>query len=128
MAHILVVDDEESHRKLVMKMLSPAGHTVTGAENGVAALSAMEHGLPDIIVTDILMPQKGGLALIKEIRRKNPSQKIIAISGGGETGKLNFLSTARTFRGVRTLEKPFSRSDISMLVGEMLSCIFDNEC
>lgn len=128
MAHILVVDDEDSHRKLVMKMLVSAGHTVTEAEHGEAALAAMQQGLPDVIVTDILMPNKGGLALIRDIRTRYPRQKIIAISGGGEHGKLSFLSTARSFTGVRTLQKPFSKSDLSLLVGEMLSASYDHEC
>ncbi|RMG84102.1 MAG: response regulator [Candidatus Dadabacteria bacterium] len=120
MAKILVVDDEEHVRDVVRQMLEQAGHEVREAADGVEALDQVGAWQPDLVLTDILMPNKGGLVLIKELRERDPRLPIVATSGGGRTGKLNFLSTARTFKGVVTLKKPFSRRELLAAVGEAL--------
>lgn len=121
MARILVIDDEEPVRAMLREMLQRAGHEVTEAADGDAGLSAFRSQPPDLVITDILMPAKGGLVTIKEIRSLDPAARIIAISGGGKTGKLSFLSTARTFPGVKTLRKPFRRAELLGLVEEVLA-------
>jgi hypothetical protein len=60
------------------------------------------------------------LVAIKEIRQLDPNARIVAISGGGRTGRMNFLSTARTFPGVRTLAKPFSLNDLLSQIEDVL--------
>jgi hypothetical protein len=57
---------------------------------------------------------------ISELRQEYPDTRVIAISGGGRNGKLNFLSTAKTFSGVRTLRKPFRRIELLQTVEELL--------
>ena len=121
MAKILVVDDEAPVRDVMRQMLEHAGHQVKEAADGDEALSLWRLWRPDLTVTDILMPNKGGLVLIKEIREVSPRARIIATSGGGRTGRLNFLSTARTFPGVRTIKKPFTRKDLLGLVADVLA-------
>ena len=121
MAKILVVDDEAPVRDVMRQMLEHAGHEVKEAAEGEEALRLWRLWRPDLTVTDILMPNKGGLVLIKEIREVSPKARIIATSGGGRTGRLNFLSTARTFPGVRTIKKPFTRMDLLRLVDEVLA-------
>jgi len=120
MARILVVDDEEDMRSMLTQMLERVGHTVVTANNGEEAIEAFAAQPPDLLLIDILMPKKGGLVAISEIRKKNPEAPILAMSGGGRDGKLNFLSTAQTFPGVRTVRKPFRRQQLLALVGEML--------
>jgi len=120
-AHILVIDDEESVRTMIREMLSRDGHTVTEADDGDAGLEAFRRQPADLVITDILMPNKGGLVAIKELRASRPTAKIIAISGGGRTGRMNFLSTARTFPGVLTLQKPFRKSELLKLVDQALA-------
>lgn len=120
MARILVIDDEEPVRAMIRQMLERAGHVVEEAEDGEAGVHAFRARPPDLVVTDILMPHKGGLLAIKEIRALAPEARVIAISGGGKTGRLSFLSTARTFPGVRTLKKPFRRAELVGLVEEVL--------
>ena len=120
MARILVVDDEEDMRSMLTQMLERVGHTVATANNGEEAIEAFAAQPPDLLLIDILMPKKGGLVAISEIRKKNPEAPILAMSGGGRDGKLNFLSTAQTFPGVRTVRKPFRRQQLLALVGEML--------
>ncbi len=121
MARILVIDDEEPVRTLVREMLQRAGHQVEEAVDGEQGLAAFHRSPADLVITDILMPAKGGLVTIKEIRAAAPDAKIIAMSGGGKTGKLSFLSTARTFPGVRTLKKPFRRNELLTLVEATLA-------
>lgn len=120
MARILVIDDEEPVRAMIRQMLERAGHGVEEAEDGEAGIRAYRAHPCDLVITDILMPKKGGLVAIKEMREAFPDARVIAISGGGRTGRLSFLSTARTFPGVRTLKKPFRRSDLLSLVDEVL--------
>jgi DNA-binding NtrC family response regulator len=120
MARILVVDDEEDLRSMLTQMLERAGHTVSTADDGEAAVKAYAESTADLILIDILMPKKGGLVAISEIRSQAPQAKIIAMSGGGRSGKLNFLSTAQTFPGVRVVRKPFRRQQLLSLVEEVL--------
>ena len=120
MARILVVDDEEDMRSMLTQMLERVGHTVVTANNGEEAIEAFAAHTPDLMLIDILMPKKGGLVAISEIRKQSPEAPILAMSGGGRDGKLNFLSTAQTFPGVRTVRKPFRRQQLLALVGEML--------
>ncbi|NOY44471.1 MAG: response regulator [Deltaproteobacteria bacterium] len=121
MAKILVVEDEEHVRDVVRQMLEQAGHEVEVAADGDQAMGVWERWRPDLVFTDILMPNKGGLVLIKDLRERAPRLPIVATSGGGRTGKLNFLSTARTFRGVVTLKKPFSRRELLDAVHQALA-------
>ncbi|MDF1555741.1 MAG: response regulator [Deferrisomatales bacterium] len=121
MAGILVVDDEEDMRSMLTQMLERAGHQVTTATDGQEAIEAFRAAPPDVLLIDVLMPIKGGLVAISEIRKGAPTARIIAMSGGGRNGKLNFLSTAQTFPGVRTVRKPFRRQQLLALVGEVLS-------
>jgi len=81
MAKILVVDDERVIRMLLQEILSSAGHSVNHAATGDEAVESVHENKPDILITDIFMPEKSGLELIMEIRRHYPDLKIIAISG-----------------------------------------------
>ena len=121
MARILIADDDESIRKLLRKSLEREGHAVEEASNGDEAIEACRKQPPDLLVTDILMPAKGGLVVILELRRLYPYLKIIAISGGGSGGRLNFLATASSFPGVETLEKPFTLAEFNEVVDDLLA-------
>jgi len=120
MQRILVIDDEAPMREMLTGMLGQEGYEVDTADDGDAGLEAFRRCRPDLVVTDILMPHTGGLMAIREMRDLDPEVKIVAISGGGRDGKLNFLSTARTFPGVRTLQKPFRHSELIAAVRSAL--------
>jgi CheY-like chemotaxis protein len=116
---ILVVDDEPDVRSMLRSILENAGYEVSEAANGVEGVGEYARTQPECVVADILMPKKGGLQLIREIRDLNPETKILAISGGGSNGKLNFLATAKTISGVRALRKPFRMNELLQTLREM---------
>ena len=118
---ILIVEDVPNVLELLEVTLRFKGYPVITARNGQEALERIVQERPAMIITDILMPRKGGLMTISELRKERPDLKIIAMSGGGRTGKLNFLSTAKTFPGVLTLHKPFRQSEVLEAVKTLLS-------
>jgi CheY-like chemotaxis protein len=78
---ILVVDDEPSFRECLGMLLVSAGYDVVEAENGVNAVSQLTRTVPDLIVTNLNMPQMSGIELIKHVRSRYPSISIVAMSG-----------------------------------------------
>ncbi|NIQ94592.1 MAG: response regulator [Desulfuromonadales bacterium] len=120
MARILIVDDEDLVRTTLRQALETADHEVLEAANGKEALEVLEnHGL-DLVIADIVMPVKEGVETIVELRQRRPDLKIIAISGGGRTGNLDYLELARKFGADKTLSKPFEIDEIRLLVNETL--------
>lgn len=120
MARILIIEDDLLVRGVVRDVLEEAGHQVDEASDGEEGVARYGTRRFDLVITDILMPKRGGLNVIREIRRLRPRAKVIAISGGGKDGKLSFLSTARSFGGVVTLAKPFQHQELLAKVGELL--------
>jgi CheY-like chemotaxis protein len=80
---ILVVDDEESIRELLVRFFKPSGSYVTCAANGLEALRILDKQDFDLVITDVLMPEMDGIELIPQIRKKRPEAYILAMSGGG---------------------------------------------
>ena len=79
---VLVVDDDESFRRVLCRALQLAGYEVAAAADGAAALKAYEEQPAELVITDLIMPEKEGLELIMDLRRIQPPPSIIAISGG----------------------------------------------
>ncbi len=120
MSRILIIDDEDYIRAMVQQMLERAGYTTAVASDGREALVAQGAVPADAILTDLMMPGQEGLETIMEIRRLYPKTKIIAMSGGGHGGVLDFLPIATQLGAVRTLAKPFSREQLLAAVKEAL--------
>jgi CheY-like chemotaxis protein len=109
---ILVVDDEPGIRELLCLMLEAAGHTVVSAEDGVQAPKVLAAQPIQVVITDLLMPERDGLEFITEVRKKFPAVKIIAMSGGGHIARDSYLRIAKNFGAHVLLEKPFSQSGV----------------
>ena len=92
---ILLVDDGEELRDLLRHVLERAGHLVTCAKNGIDASLVITGGSFDVVVTDMLMPERNGFELIAEIKENYPTVKIVAISGGVLIGRDEHLPMAR---------------------------------
>ncbi|SRR5258706_11261594 len=120
MPRILLIDDDEAVRTLLRMTLSRAGYEVIEADDGQRGLQLLAESSVDLVITDLVMPQKEGLETILELRRKNPSAKIIAISGGGRMDPKVNLAVAEKFGALRTLAKPFSQQEILDAIAEVL--------
>ena len=116
-----MVDDEPDVLELIGDILSAAGHRVQGVPGGREALAAVAGEPPDLVITDLLMPGMNGLTVIREVLQRLPGTAIIAISGGDRRGGLKFLSVARTFGKVLTLDKPFHQRELLGLVRAALA-------
>lgn len=120
MARILLIDDEEMTRSMLRQALEMKGHEVHEASNGDEALRVHRQTPCPLVITDILMPEKEGLETIVELRRDHPELKIIAMSGGGSAGNLNFLEAAGKLGAQATLQKPFELATLFKTVDSLL--------
>lgn len=120
MARILIIDDEDQSRNMLSQALTRAGYEVSTARDGSEGIELFRTVMADLIITDILMPGKEGLETIMELRRGFPAVKIIAMSGGGRSGNLNFLDIAERLGAQGVLQKPFHLQEVLQLVQEML--------
>lgn len=112
MAAILVVDDDALIRTTMRKLLGKVGYTVYEAGTGVEAeLVVADHRI-DLLITDIIMPEKEGLSLVRELRKRLPQLKIIAMSGGGRSGAFSVLDAAAQFGANAILRKPFRGTEL----------------
>ncbi|HEY6195630.1 MAG TPA: response regulator [Candidatus Eisenbacteria bacterium] len=113
MSRILVIDDEAQIRSMLRRALESAGYEVVDARDGEEGIRVFQTLHPDLVITDILMPEKEGLECIRELRQLAPAVRIIAISGGSSNSPLDLLDLARRFGARRTFWKPL---DLEMLV------------
>ncbi len=125
MATILVIDDEADFREVVRYILEFSGHEVLEAEDGETGIALYRENTPDLVITDIFMPEKEGLETIKEFQALNPDMRIIAMSGGGCARELMFLDVAKTFGARAVIEKPFMASELTALVDAQLAAAGD---
>jgi|SRR6056297_272507 len=122
MALILLIDDDKDVRETLARSLSFAGHNVEYAKDGAAGLGFLKKSKPDVVICDILMPEKEGIETILEIRNSNPGMPIIAMSGGGDysSDKRGFaddnLESACLFGANYALRKPFRPAELLELV------------
>lgn len=117
---ILIVDDDELVRMTCRNVLKKEGYTVLEAGNGNEGLESIKNDTPDLVITDMLMPDKEGLETITEIRELNPEIKIIAISSGGVTKNMGFLELAQKVGADRTLKKPLKPAELLGNIKELL--------
>jgi DNA-binding response OmpR family regulator len=121
MAKILVLDDEASIVLMIKKMLEKAGHEVDMALNGKDGMILFEQNKPDLLITDIIMPEKEGLETIFELRQKYPDLKIIAISGGGRISPEGYLPGAKLLGADMVFQKPLDQKEFLQAVATLLN-------
>ena len=120
MQKILVIEDNAIVRNTVMRILESAGYKVVTANDGLQGFDMFRKEQPDLVISDIIMPEQEGIATIRQILAERPGTKIIAISGGGRIGNTDFLSIARKMGAVDALPKPFDPDD---LLGRISNCL-----
>ena len=109
---ILVVDDESTMRLVVRHALAAQGHRVVTAADGEEAIRLAREESFDLILMDLLMPGTDGIEAIMTIRKEKPELRIVAMSGGWDGQRRNFLPLAARLGAIHTLAKPFGRDDL----------------
>ena len=120
-ATILVADDDRAIRTVLNQALVRLGHDVRLTGNAATLWRWITDGEGDLVITDIIMPEKEGIQTITEIRREQPEAKVIAISGGGRIGNTDFLRIAQKLGATEVIAKPFDPDDLRSRVARCLA-------
>lgn len=120
MASILIVEDEEMVRITLERVLAMEQHEVSTAANGDEAVKIASERHLDLVITDLIMPVKGGPETIAELRRDNPDLKIIAISGVGRSHVSTQLDFAKQLGADATITKPFGVDTLLKVLHQLL--------
>lgn len=121
MPRILLIEDDDAIRELITLMLTHEGHTVVTAANGREGLEKFQVGAFDLLITDLVMPEKEGIEVLREIQGKDRNLKTIAMSGGGKFGGADTYLRLASLLGAKTiLAKPFTRDEFISTVNDVL--------
>ena len=121
MSHILVIDDAPHIRTVITEYLLLEGHTVDSAENGKEGLKLIDLNHYDLVITDVVMPEKDGFEVLTALKRKGSTVRIIVISGGA--ARLDpqlLLETAKLMGANRVLPKPLDFWKLQVAVREVM--------
>jgi CheY-like chemotaxis protein len=121
---ILLVDDDKQIRRLLLQILESAGYRVLTASNGVTAIKMYQKQRFDLVIMDLLMPEKGGVETIAEMLQFRPNQRFIAMSGGGRSLTSDFLNSIKPSGIAKTLAKPFSSKTLFKAVKDLLKRVW----
>ncbi|TLS67974.1 response regulator [Mariprofundus erugo] len=118
MAKVLLVDDDDLLRCILTEVMISQGYEVIEAADGRPVADMIIREEPDILITDLIMPEQEGLKTIQQARALRPQLPIIAISGGGRTVSTDFLQVALIMGVNATLTKPFDHNQLVALVDQ----------
>ena len=121
MAVIVVVDDDPTIQMIAAELLREGNHAVVAAADGDEALRVLAAMKVDLVVMDMLMPNKDGLETIIEARNLYPDLRILAISSGGRVGVGDLLRMARLFGADDTYVKPLRLETFAATIDRMLA-------
>ena len=117
---ILLIDDHGSAREAMRRVLERAGYAVSTARDGDEGVNLFRQQLPDLVIVDMLMPEKEGVATILEIRAIQGEARVLAVSGGGVFVAADILRIAELMGADGTIQKPFSTAQ---LLGAVSRCL-----
>ncbi len=117
---ILIIDDEPHILLMLKKMLEREGYEIDIASDGSEGLELFKNDPTDLVITDIIMPEKEGLETIREMKRMKADLKIIAMSGGGKISADNYLDTAKIFGASAVMQKPFTPKEMVATIKGLL--------
>jgi CheY-like chemotaxis protein len=120
MTRILVIDDEPGVRDFLAAALGRAGYEVAAAANGREGIHLCRRGGVDLVITDLVMPEKEGLETIIELRRDHPDLAVIAISGGARGSDRTYLGAAELCGADRVFDKPIAPATLLTAVREIV--------
>ncbi len=117
---ILVIDDDQQFRTMLVEMLERKNYQVISASDGEEGIIIWQSLNPDLVITDIIMPNKEGIETILEMKRLNKDVKIIAISGGGRTNAQDNLLSAKLLGASIIISKPFESNELISAVRKLI--------
>ncbi len=120
MARILIIDDESQIRSMLRLMLERVGYEIAEAPDGIEGIRQYRENPADLIITDLIMPNKDGIGMIIDLKKEFPKVKIIAMSGGGVNRPEGYLDGAKKLGATRTLTKPIDRDEMLKAVKDTL--------
>ena len=122
MARVLIIDDDDQIVEILQKLLSGAGYEVLTALDGKAGIDLFRKEQPDVVITDIIMPEKDGTEVIFELQKEFPGIKMIVMTGGGQGDAQSYLKSITAYSNVKyALEKPFAMDELLKSVKELLN-------
>ncbi len=121
MARIMVVDDEQQVRVALRKFLEHSGHEVVEAADSEESITLFNEHPQDLVITDLFMPKKGGVEVVRQLKRTNPDLKIIVISAYGIRDELDLGSLAVQLGADCAFEKPMDLNELRKKIDELLS-------
>jgi CheY-like chemotaxis protein len=104
---VLVIDDDRNAGRTIERILQRAGYRVISAVNGAEGLRLWRHTRPDLVITEVVMPEQDGIETMLAIRKLEPRAKILAMTGYLQRGMVNFLEIIRSLGADGVLAKPF---------------------
>jgi CheY-like chemotaxis protein len=116
---ILVVDDNEDMRAFMKIVLDEAGYETHLAADGRRALDSQREHPADVLITDIFMPESDGIELIENFKSRFPRIKVVAMSGGGQVAKNDYLAVATKLGAQAVLHKPFDAATLLKTLEEL---------
>ena len=117
MTRVLVIDDDASVRNVLRRMLEQEGYDVAEAATGDDGLAYCEWAVPDVVITDLFMPNTGGLEVIRKIAAGYPGTKTIAVTGCALGSKEDLAAVAREQGASEVLLKPVDQDDLLGAIG-----------
>jgi DNA-binding NtrC family response regulator len=112
MAHILVIDDDRDLRRALRRTLEASGHVVTEAESSARGLDLYRKSRPDVVMTDVHMPEGDGVEGTVKMLAEFPDARVIVMSGGGWASPTAVLEEASKLGAAGTLPKPFTGEEV----------------
>ena len=120
-ASILVVDDDRAFREALCRALRAAGHAVEEAADGIQALRIAAAEPHDLLITDLIMPNRDGIEVIMAVKQAHPALRILVISGQAKVGPLDLMEVAARLGADATLAKPFSTEQLFAKIAEVMA-------
>jgi CheY-like chemotaxis protein len=121
MATILIIDDDADVRETLALVLEEAGHTPIMARSGAEGARIFGEARPELVLTDMIMPESDGLEAMRAIRALDPAARIIAMSGASFAGSSYYLQLAKRFGAAAVLPKPFEPDELVSTIDFCLS-------
>ncbi len=112
MKKVIIIEDDVVIRESLKEILEMNNYTVLAVDGGMDLMKKINEFIPDILITDIIMPDKDGIEIIIEAKKTYPNIILVAISGGGRIDSESYLNTAKYLGADATLKKPFTHGQL----------------